>query len=450
MARNKLKVILPIVVLVAGVAAAVLLASARKAPERTEQVPLGPLVEVLEVVRQDVPVVVIGHGQVGAKVAIDVVPQVGGRVVAVDPALVAGGFFRAGQALVTVEPRDYELAVERAMAAVARADVVLEQQRAEAEVAREEWDALHPGEPPPSGLVVREPQVRQAEAELAAAEADLDVARLNLDRTRISIPFDGVVVSENVDQGQYIVPGQPIARVYGTDAVEIRLPLESRELAWFAVPGGAESTSPRAEVEADYAGNTHTWHGRVTRMEAEVDPSSRMVNVVVEVADPFDRSGTTPPLMPGTFVDVRVFGRTVTGLMPVPRYAIHEGDLVWVAEDGVLRIRRVEVARSDREIAYISDGLSDGDRVVVTVLDAVTDGMKIRTADTADAGEAGSDDAGDETVAHLDAEYWMLDSRSRSNRSYVLGWDDGWPTIRVRNPASSIQHPASRRAGVPA
>jgi multidrug resistance efflux pump len=238
MARNKLKVILPIVVLVAGVAAAVLLASARKAPERTEQVPLGPLVEVLEVVRQDVPVVVIGHGQVGAKVAIDVVPQVGGRVVAVDPALVAGGFFRAGQALVTVEPRDYELAVERAMAAVARAEVVLEQQRAEAEVAREEWDALHPGEPPPSGLVVREPQVRQAEAELAAAEADLDVARLNLERTRISIPFDGVVVSENVDEGQYIVPGQPIARVYGTDAVEIRLPLESRELAWFAVPRG--------------------------------------------------------------------------------------------------------------------------------------------------------------------------------------------------------------------
>jgi RND family efflux transporter MFP subunit len=450
MTRNKLKIVLPIVVLVAGVAAAVLLASARKAPERTERVSLGPLVEVVEVVQQDVPVVVAGHGQVGAKVAVDVVPQVGGRVVAVAPAIVAGGFFRAGQALVVVEPRDYELAVERAMAAVARTEVVLEQQRAEAEVAREEWDALHPGESPPSGLVVREPQVRQAEAELAAAEADLDVARLNLERTRISLPFDGVVVSENVDQGQYIVSGQPIARVYGTDAVEIRLPLENRELEWFAVPGAADSPSPRAEVEADYAGNTHTWQGRVTRMEAEVDPSSRMVNVVVEVRDPFDRSGTRPPLMPGTFVDVRVFGRTVTGLMPIPRYAVHEGNQVWVAEDGVLRIRRVEVARSDREVAYISDGLSDGDRVVVTVLDAVTDGMKIRTAGTADAEESGLDDAGNETVAYLDVGYRTLDSGSRSSRSDALGWDDGWPTLRVRHPASSIQHPASWRVGVPA
>jgi hypothetical protein len=154
--------------------------------------------------------------------------------------------------------------------------------------------------------------------------------------------------------------------------------------------------------------------------------------------------------MPGTFVDVRVFGRTVTGLMPIPRYAVHEGNQVWVAEDGVLRIRRVEVARSDREVAYISDGLSDGDRVVVTVLDAVTDGMKIRTAGTADAEESGLDDAGNETVAYLDVGYRTLDSGSRSSRSDALGWDDGWPTLRVRHPASSIQHPASWRVGVPA
>jgi hypothetical protein len=138
-------------------------------------------------------------------------------------------------------------------------------------------------------------------------------------------------------------------------------------------------------------------------MEAEVDPSSRMVNVVVEVRDPFDRAGTTPPLMPGTFVDVRVFGRTVTDLMPVPRHAIHEGNLVWVAEDGVLRIRQVEVARSDREVAYISAGLADGDRVVVTALDAVTDGMKIRTADTDDTVEAETGTPDETNIAALSA-----------------------------------------------
>jgi RND family efflux transporter MFP subunit len=258
--------------------------------------------------------------------------------------------------------------------------VVLEQQRAEAEVAREEWDELHPGQEPASGLVVREPQVRQAEAELAAAEADLQVARLNLERTRISVPFDGVVVSESVDIGQYVTPGQPVARVYGTDAVEVRLPLENRELAWFSVPEDPSQTGPEAVVETSIAGRTHRWRGRVVRMEAEVDTSSRMVHVVVEVSEPYDRSDDRPPLLPGSFVDVSISGRTVEGLIAVPRYAVHEGDQVWVVEAGTLHIRDVDVVRSGREQAFIGAGLDDGDQVVVSSLDAVTDGMSVRPA----------------------------------------------------------------------
>lgn len=382
MSSNKLKLILPVVVLGVGVVATVLLATARKAPPRTERPPLGPLVEVLEVRSESVPVIVSGHGQVGAKIAVDVVPQVGGRVVRVAPAMVAGGFFSADQPLVEVDPRDYELAVERARAAVARTRVLLEQQRAEADVARQEWDALHPGSDPPSGLVVREPQVRQAEAELAAAEADLQVATLNLERTRISVPFDGVVVSENVDVGQYVAPGQQLARVYGTEAVEVRLPLETRELAWFSVPTGSSGQGPVAEVQTNFGGGLETWKGRVVRMEAEVDQASRMVTIVVEVQDPYGRSGSRPALLPGTFVDVSINGRTVADLIGLPRYAVHEGDRVWVEEDGILRIRPVEIVRSDREHAYIGSGLEDGDRVIVSSLDAVTDGMTVRPADS--------------------------------------------------------------------
>ena len=411
MSQNKLKIVLPVFVLVAGAAAAMLLVSAHKAPPRTERVSLGPLVEVIEVHREDVPVVVTGNGQVGAKVAVEIVPQVGGRVVQVAPALVAGGFFRAGQTLVSIEPRDYELAVERARAAVARAQVVLEQQGAEAEVARQEWDALNPGSAPPSGLVVREPQVRQAEAELAAADADLQVAHLNLERTRISIPFDGVVVSENIDIGQYIGPGQSVARVYGTDAVEIRLPLESRELAWFTVPESSAVRGPRAEVQASYAGQVQTWQGRVVRMEAEVDPDSRMVNVVVEVRDPFDREDSKPPLLPGTFVGVKIFGRTVEGLIAVPRHAIREGGRVWVFENGGLHIREVDVTRSDRELTYIAGGLGDGEKIVVSSLDAVTDGMKVRAADSGVKNETGS--AEGTPVASLDSRYKMPDTGCR-------------------------------------
>lgn len=380
MSTKTLKLVVPIAVLIVGVAAAALIASARKAPPRVDRPALGPLVEVVEVQVTDVPVTVSGHGEVSPRVAVDVVPQVPGQVVRVHPSFVAGGFFRAGEVLVVIEPRDYELAVERAQAAVARATVTLQREQAEAEVAREEWDELHPGEEPTSGLVVREPQVRQAEAELAAAIADLDVAKLNLERTRISLPFDGVVVSENVDVGQFVGNGNRLATVYGTDVVEVRVPLDSRELAWFDVPTGRGQQGPRAEVSITLGNGVVAWEGRVTRMEAQVDQSSRMVHVVVEVADPYETTADHPALLPGTFVDVRIFGRTLSGVVPLPRYAMREGNQVWVFDGGALRVRDVDVLRADRQQTLISSGLEDGDLVIVSSLDAVTDGMKVRNA----------------------------------------------------------------------
>ncbi len=374
------KLVLPIVVLLAGVAGAVLLASSRKAPPRVERAAPGPLVEVLVAGPTDVPIIVEGHGEVVAKVAVEVVPQVVGRVVEVSSSMVAGGFFRADQVLFVIEPRDYELGVDRSQAAVARADVQLERALAEATVARQEWDELHPGEAPSSGLVVREPQVRQAKAELEAAKADLAVAQLNLERTRVSLPFDGVVVSENVDLGQFVTTGRGLATVYGTDTVEVRVPLKRGELGWFDIPNGSGRTGPRAEVSAGVAGVRHTWEGRVVRMEAQLDATSRMAHVVVEVARPFAGGNGRPPLMPNTFVDVRIFGSTLDDVVPLPRHALRDGERVWVFDDGSLRILDVDVARADRERVYVSAGLEEGDEVIVSALDAVTDGMKIRAA----------------------------------------------------------------------
>jgi len=380
MSSKTLKIVLPIVILFAGIAGAVLLASSRKTPPRVERAAPGPLVEVLSAGLADVPIVVEGHGEVVAKVSVEVVPQVAGRVVEVSPSMVAGGFFKANRMLFVIEPRDYELGVDRSQAAVARAEVQLERELAEANVARQEWDELNPGEAPSSGLVVREPQVRQAKAELEAARADLAVARLSLERTRVSLPFDGVVVSESVDLGQFVTTGRALATVYGTDEVEVRVPLKRGELGWLDIPNGSGRTGPRTEVSAVVGGTRHTWEGRVVRMEAQLDAASRMAHVVVEVARPFSGGDGRPPLMPNTFVDVRIFGSTLDDVVPLPRHALREGEKVWVFDDGSLRVLDVKVARADRERVYVSGGLEEGDEVIVSALDAVTDGMKIRAA----------------------------------------------------------------------
>ena len=379
--KSKSKVLIPIAILVVGLFGAVMMATSRKAPPRQERIDPGPLVEVLSVTQESVTVSVSGHGEVVPKVAVDVVPQVAGQVVRVHPSLVAGGFFKAGAALVVIEARDYELAVERAQASVARADVALETQQAEAEIARQEWEAIHPGEDPPSGLVVREPQVRQAEAELAAAQADLDVARLSLERTRVTVPFDGVVVSKTVDAGQFVATGQKVARVYGTQVVEVRVPLQEEELAWFEVPGGgSEDRGSEALVRGTSGRGEQLWTGHVVRQEAEVDHASRMVHVVVEVLRPYDVSKGRTALRPGSFVEVEIDGTTLTGVVAVPRHVVHEGDTVWVVNEGRLSIRNVVVARSDRDQTLVSSGLEPDDLVISSSLDAVTDGMLVRVA----------------------------------------------------------------------
>lgn len=379
MSNRKLnRILIPVAVLAVGLVGAVMMARSRETPPRQERVNPGPLVEVVRVARADVAVPVVGNGEVVPKVAVDVVPQVAGKVVRTHPSLVAGGFFRAGEPLVVIDGRDYELAVERAQAAVARAEVALETQRAEADIARQEWDAIHPGEDPPSGLVVREPQVRQADAELAAAEADLDVARLNLRRTHVSVPFDGIVVAKSVDAGQFVAGGQRIARVYGTAAVEVRLPLKDADLSWIEVPRGGSGTGPEARIRSSAMSGQAAWSGRVVRQEAEVDPNSRMVHVVIEVQRPYDVTGKQPPLRPGSFVEVELEGVRLEDVVEVPRHAIHAADTVWVVEDGRLRVRSVVVARSDRKRVWVSSGLESGDSVVLSALDAVTDGMVVR------------------------------------------------------------------------
>ena len=91
-----------------------------------------------------------GNGEAYARAMTNLVPQVSGRVVKISPNLVGGGKFKAGEVLLKIDPRDFELGVERAEAAVIRAEVKLETQQAEARAAEDEWNALHPGEEPSS------------------------------------------------------------------------------------------------------------------------------------------------------------------------------------------------------------------------------------------------------------------------------------------------------------
>jgi RND family efflux transporter MFP subunit len=354
--------------------------------QRRKPPPLTPVARTVKVETKSQPIVIRCEGTVKPLKEINLVPQVGGKVLYVSPALINGGEFKKGEVLLRINPIDYQLAVTLAEAKVKDSESKLELAKEEAAAAREEWhlikgDSLKSRKKPPP-LVAREPQLAAARAKLKADRAELRKAKLSLGRTRLRAPFKGRVSHENVDIGQYVTPGQPLAGLYSIDAAEIMVPLEDKDLFWFHVPGFTEGDGPgaRARVRAQIGGRDLTWSGEVVRAEGKIDERTRMINVVVRVMDPYAKR---PPLAPGLFAKVDIEGRQLQDVAVIPRSAIHADDTVWVVgKNGHLSFRKIKVARVQGGTVLTRSGLEDGELVVISSLGAVTDGMAVQAIDS--------------------------------------------------------------------
>jgi RND family efflux transporter MFP subunit len=342
-----------------------------------------PMVRTIEVAIGPHVIHVKGEGTVRPLWEINLVPEVGGKVVYTSPSLVNGGMFSKGDLLVRIDPVDYQLAVTLARAKVKDAESRVKIAAEETAAAAEEWRLLHADEPlnkkTPPPLVAKEPQLAAAQAQLEAGRADLQKALLNLNRTELHAPFDGRSGEEHVDVGQYVATGQILGTLYSTEVAEITLPLEGEDLQWFDVPGFSsnENSGSPALVRARIAGQERTWPGTVVRTEGKLDERTRMIHVIVRVEEPY---AVNPPLVFGLFVDVVIEGRTLPNVAVIPRVALHQNDVVWVLDkDGRLRFRKVTVARITGDTVIVAEGLNKGEMIVSTPLKAVTDGMAVRT-----------------------------------------------------------------------
>jgi len=394
--KGRQRLLVALGILLVGGLGAVLIVLLRPSVEPRPVPPVAPLVRVQRVEPNALDFVVRAHGTVMPRSESDLIPQVSGPVVWVSDALASGGFFEAGEPLVRIEPADYEVAVESARAAVARS--TSEHERAAKELERQKLlakrsvaSAAHYDD-----AVNAE---RIAAAALREARAKLDRAELDLERTQIVAPFAGRVREESVDVGEFVNRGTSIGKIYAVDYAEVRLPIPDSELGFIDLPmlyrGEGPEDGPQVRLRARFAGREHTWMGRIVRTEGEIDPRSRMVHVVAQVADPYGRAegdvpsaedrtsdpNERPPLAVGLFVDAEILGRRVEGAVVLPRAALRDGDRVIVVDaDQRMRFRDVEVLRSEREDVVIGGGLASGEDVVVSPLAAAVDGMKVRVS----------------------------------------------------------------------
>jgi len=228
-------------------------------------------------------------------------------------------------------------------------------------------------------LARQQPQYEAAEASLARAEAQLADARLSLRRTIVTAPFSGRVRSETVDVGQIVSAGQPVAEIYGTDAVEVDVSLSTRQAVlidglWDE--GGAERIP--AVVRAEFGGVWYEWDGWVENAAGALDLTTRTVEIVVRVPDPFDSTDDRPPLLIGSYARAAILGRSVEHFA-IPRSALRDGSKLWViSENGTLSAADVTVLQEVDDTLFVSSDLAPGRQFVVSDLAVMTEGMEVR------------------------------------------------------------------------
>jgi len=392
---------LPVALIAGGVGSVVVMGALKEAPEKNEEIATPPVVLIAEAVAEPVRLSVSSQGEVRPRIEIDVASQVGGRLVHVSNEFIEGGFFEEGDVLVEIEKTDYRLAVTGAGAVVAQAQRALDRERAEAEVAVRDWADLGDGNA--SALALRQPQLAEARAALAASEAQLADARLDLMRTTITAPFRGRVTAKSVDVGQIVTPGQPLGQIFATHVVEIRLPLTDAELARAGLPiafrESEDTPAPRVTLSAIVGGQPRQWTGRVTRTASRFDASTRLLSAIVEVEDPYGAGADDgAPLAVGLYVSAEIEGRRIDGAIVLPRAALRGEDRAFVVlDDDTIDVRTVAVAQSTRDRVVILSGVEAGERVVASPLRGATDGMLVSPVTSAARSGDNADDPDDET-----------------------------------------------------
>lgn len=402
---RQLKWLLPLAILIAALAGAWIIIANKPEAERGAPPVVPVAVEAVRVQPASFQVVVRTEGTIEPRTQSTLIPQVSGVVRSISPSFRDGGFFEKGDVLVTLDPKDYELAIASAEAQVAQAESALEQELAQAEVVKNDWKLL--GKKAPE-LGLRKPQIAAARAAVLSAKAQLERARTDLERTRIRSPYAGQVLEKSVDVGQFVSPGTVLARIYATDYVEIRLPLSPRELEFVDLPenyrddaGKPSRDGPPVSVFADIGRSSWSWDGRIVRTEGAIDTSSRQLFVVAQVDDPYGRGPQgRPPLRIGQFVRAEIAGRTLEPAFVLPRGAMREGNEVLIVDaDSRLERRPVSVAWSDESNVVITEGLAAGEVVNVTPLAVASSGTLVSASidgapaqrATAPAGDGGAE-----------------------------------------------------------
>jgi RND family efflux transporter MFP subunit len=375
-----LKALLPLAILAGAVLAAREIWLTAPVAGQAERPRVARLVEVAEARPAASGPVIEAWGAAEPARTLVLRSEIAGRVIAVHENLSPGGIVEAGETLIRLDDREQRLALAEAEAEIRRLEAQIaveegQQARAARDLERLSDDLTDAQR----ALVLREPQMRELEAQRDAAEARRDAAAVALEKTRIAAPFDALVRSEEIAEGTVLGAGAEAARLVAADRFRVTLAVPPAALDRLDPEAGL---SVRLTQPGVWPGGAAR-EGRVAGVKGELTGEGRMAELIVEVADPLARAPENaglPSVLIGAYLRGRIEGAPIPGAVTVERAWLRDGDTVWVmTEDRTLDIRALDIAWRGPETVLATGGIAPGERVVTTRIAVVAEGMNLRT-----------------------------------------------------------------------
>ena len=348
--------------------------------KRQRGLPQLPKTRVIELTVVDFEPQIETSGVIRAHNQITLTSQVSGRIVATHPQFEDGAYFEEGTVLVELDKADFKTAVASAKSQQAQALAILAQEQTRAKQARLDWEDLG-YEEEPSELVLRVPQLREAEARVEAAAAQLEQAERGLERCQIRAPFDGRMRQRMVGVSQTISSGTSLASIFAVDYAEVRLPIEARHMRFLELPEEA-SDSPvkiilRDALDESNKVEREAW---IVRTEGALNEQSLDLFAIARIDDPFGRESGKAPLRIGQPVSAKVPGRPFEKVVVIPRKAVRQLSRITVVDRDSHTITKRMVTplwENDTDLIVSDEFLVDGTLLATAYLVYTPDGTPV-------------------------------------------------------------------------
>ncbi len=386
--KRLIQILLPVAFIAVGVLLFRYFIATAPEPRQRPSINTTPEVVARSLEKEDYDIVLDSQGTVQARTTSTLIPEVRGRITDVAANFREGAFFEEGDILLEIDDSDYQTELIVAEASLAQAELREFEETARYEQAKLDWERLNPGQEA-NPLTLREPQIKQARASAASARARLENARRNLERTKIRAPFAGRILSKSVDVGQYISPGNQLARIYAVDFAEVRLPLTATQFSFLDMPSVYRGENPALRegpvvtLSAKVGDTFHEYRGRIVRAEGSVDTRSRQIFVVAQIRNPYGRTVEgRPPLKVGSFVQAKIQGKTMEDVYVVPRVLLRENAyLLMITPDNYLQRETVGIIWETDDVIVINEGLKEGEKLCLTEVPFALEGWPVNVVD---------------------------------------------------------------------